>query len=101
MQLQKQCRMCCLSLGKMRASETIEFSAGGNFLFKHFQLCKPCMYLCSCLISRVATLQIFPPKKVQGIPVLQNVPCKVHVIITGITCTPEIPAKIIRKFEKS
>ena len=32
---------------------------------------------------------------------LQNIPCKVHVIITGITCTPEIPAKIIRKFEKS
>ena len=31
---------------------------------------------------------------------LQNIPCKVHVIITGITCTPEIPAKIIRKFVK-
>ena len=43
----------------------------------------------------------FSPIKVQGIFVLQNIPCKVHVIITGITCTPEIPAKIIRKFEKS
>ena len=33
----------------------------------------------------------------RGIPGSQNIPCKVHVIITRITCTPEIPAKIIKK----
>ena len=44
---------------------------------------------------------IFPPIKCAGDPRVENIPCKVHVIITGITCTPEIPAKIIRKFEKS
>ena len=41
-----------------------------------------------------------PLKKCRGIPVLQNVPCKMHVSITRITCTLEITAKIIRKFEK-
>ena len=46
-----------LSIARQDASETIEFSAGGNFLFKHFQ---PCMYLCSCLISRVARKNVVP-----------------------------------------
>ena len=27
-----------LSIARQDASETIEFSAGGNFLFKHFQV---------------------------------------------------------------
>ena len=44
--------------------------------------------------------KFFPLKKCRGIPVLQNVPCKMHVSITRITCTLEITAKIIRKFEK-
>ena len=59
MQLQKK-KSPVLSIARQDASETIEFSAGGNFLFKHFQLCKPCMYLCSCLISRVARKNVVP-----------------------------------------
>ena len=55
----------------------------------------------SPLYCRPVHCKFFPHKKVQGILVSQNITCKVHVIITGITCTPEIPAKIIRKFEKS
>ena len=38
-----------------------------------------------------ATLQMFPPQKVWGIPVSQSVPCNKHVIIMGIAGMPEIP----------
>ena len=43
--------------------------------------------------SNTLHCKFFPHKKCGGSPcaLSQNIPCKVHVIITGITCTTEIP----------
>ena len=70
--------ICSVLISKIRLSQT-------SLLFTSTQ-CTNDSYA-----KKMSTLQMFPPKKVWGIPVSQFTPCKVHVIVTGITHTSEIP----------
>ena len=75
-----------LTLTNINRAKSLSKPAGEMKKKSHIYVC---MYILEPKYIK-STLQIFPPQKVRGIPVLHRVPCNMHVIIMGITCCLKI-----------